>query len=90
LNQEKISLQGVEKIFESFIEGKSVEEAIKEHEVLADNELEKRIREIINKNLEVKNENAMIGIVMQELRGKADGKKIVDLIKKFFSNKNKD
>ncbi|MGC8929069.1 MAG: Glu-tRNA(Gln) amidotransferase subunit GatE [Candidatus Woesearchaeota archaeon] len=91
LNQEIISLQGVEKILESFIRGKSIEDAIKENEVLSDFELERKVNEIMSKNPNVKNENAMIGIVMQELRGKADGKKIVSLINKFFNKtKNRD
>lgn len=87
LNQGKISLQGVEKVFEGFIQGKSIEQAIIENEVLSDSQIQNMIKEIVNKNSNVKNENAMIGIVMKELRGKADGKRIVEIIRKFFKQK---
>jgi len=87
LNQGKISLQGVEKVFEGFIQGKSIEQAIIENEVLSDSQIQNMIKEIVNKNSNVKNENAMIGIVMKEIRGKADGKRIVEIIRKFFKQK---
>ncbi|MEM2121983.1 MAG: Glu-tRNA(Gln) amidotransferase subunit GatE, partial [Candidatus Woesearchaeota archaeon] len=85
LDKEIISLQGVEKVLESFINGKNIDQAIEENKSLSIEELENKIKEIIKNNRNVKNENAIIGIVMQQLRGKADGKKIVEIVKKIFS-----
>ncbi len=48
---------------------------------MSDSDLEKEIKKIISKNKDLP-VNAIIGKVMAKLRGKAPGKKIVDLIKK--------
>lgn len=81
LEKEKISK---ESILEILKENKPVKETIKKYETISDEELKKEIKKIIeeNKNLEYK---ALIGKVMQKLRGKASGKKIAETVKKLSS-----
>jgi glutamyl-tRNA(Gln) amidotransferase subunit E len=50
--------------------------------VMSDSVLEKEIKKIVDNNKGIAF-NALIGIVMNQLRGKADGKKIIEMIKKL-------
>lgn len=52
---------------------------------LTDEEIEKEIKKIINANLSLyqQNKKAIIGIVMKQLRGKADSQRILEILKKY-------
>ena len=79
LEQGKISKESVLEILK---ENKPVKEIIDKFMLISDTELQKKIKTIITKN---KNTplNALIGIAMKELRGKASGQKIAEMIKKI-------
>jgi glutamyl-tRNA(Gln) amidotransferase subunit E len=79
-NRSEISKDGVFEILVASAEGKKID--LSKYSVLNDAELEREIKEIMSKNKGLPL-NAMIGKVMEKLRGKADGKKIVDILKKF-------
>jgi len=86
-----------EEIFKMLAEGKISKEAlidiiidyannsfnIQKYVQISDKDIEKEIKKVIEENKGVP-ENAMVGRVMAKLRGKADGKKIVELTKKLI------
>lgn len=80
LNDRKITEDGAEKVLEEVAKGKNINEAIENNKTLSLQELEEEIEKILNKNKNVENPKALIGIVMRELRGKAEGKKIVEIV----------
>ena len=82
LNKGEIGKDSVMNLIRSSAEGKNVDEEKKKYELISDQDLEKIIKEIIQKNKNVP-AKALIGIVMKELRGKADGKKIVEIVNKL-------
>ncbi len=99
LQENKIAKESVELIFESIMSGKSksISEAIEESSIksISDEELEEKILKIINDNsslVQNQRERAigpLMGIVMKELRGKASGEKINNLLAKNIELKLK-
>ena len=97
LKEDKIAKESIEIIFENIMAGKSntVEEAMKNAsiETINASELEKIIEEIVEKNQEIiKNQKEraagpLMGIVMKELRGKASGETVNDLLLKNIKKK---
>ena len=97
LKKEKIAKESVEMIFESIMSGKSdtVEGAVKaaSMDVISESDLEKTIQGIVDENIElVKNQGEravgpLMGIVMVDLRGKASGKTINDLLVKSIKKR---
>jgi glutamyl-tRNA(Gln) amidotransferase subunit E len=101
LQSGKITKESIDIIFENIMEGKSrtIEEAIKNTSIETVNEdkLEKIIEKIINENkgiIQNQKERALsplMGIAMKELRGKAPGEMVNNLllknIKKILENK---
>ena len=93
----KISKESIELIFESIMAGKtkSFEEAIQKLSLgnIDENELNKILDEIIQKNSELikkqgqRSIGPVMGIVMKELRGKADGETINKLLNKKINLK---
>ena len=61
---------------------KPLQDVIVEYELMSDAELEKEVKQIVSEN-KGQPFNIIISKVMSKLRGKADGKKIVDAVKKF-------
>ena len=100
LQENKIAKESIELIFESIMSGKSksISEAIEESSVksISDEELEGKILKIINDNSSIiqnQRERAigpLMGIVMKELRGKASGEKINNLLAKHIELKLKE
>ncbi len=86
LNSRIITTQSIEKIVEEFTKGKSVKEAIMSNKKLSDGEVRRRIKEILMKNKTIKNKKALIGVVMKELRGKAEGSVIVKIIEEVLNS----
>jgi len=74
-----------ESVLEILKEAKPVERVISNYTVLSDDALERAIKRIVdaNKGLPF---NALIGKAMQELRGKASGQKISELLKRITSS----
>ncbi len=79
LNEGKISKDSVEEIL---VEAKPVKDIIKNYYLMSDSDLESEVKRIVDENKGLPF-NAMIGKVMGKLKGKADGKKIVDVVKKL-------
>jgi glutamyl-tRNA(Gln) amidotransferase subunit E len=82
LNKGTISKEAVLEILIAVAKGENLEVAIRKYKKLSDDELEKELRKIVasNKGLPI---NALIGRAMSQLRGKADGRKIVEILKKL-------
>ncbi|MBI4017163.1 MAG: Glu-tRNA(Gln) amidotransferase subunit GatE [Candidatus Aenigmarchaeota archaeon] len=78
LAAEKISKESILDILK---ENKPVSEIIDNFMMISDKELENKIKELAAKNKNVP-PNALIGIAMKELRGKAAGSKISEMIRK--------
>ncbi|MBS3175619.1 Glu-tRNA(Gln) amidotransferase subunit GatE [Candidatus Woesearchaeota archaeon] len=70
-----------ESILDILKEHKEIRNVIKKYELMSDEELERQIKKIIleNKNMPAK---ALIGKAMAQLRGKAEGRKIVDMLER--------
>ncbi len=81
LNNRRITEEGAEKALEGYLRGKSLKEAIEENRTLSQDEVRKEVKKLIEENKSVKNPKAIVGIVMSKLRGKAEGKLIIQIIK---------
>ncbi len=81
LNEGKLAKESLVNVFGS---AKPVKEALLDHQLMSDDEVLKKLKAIVNSNKGLPF-NALIGKAMAELRGKADGKKIVDLLKTLNS-----
>ena len=79
LNEGKISKDNIEDIFK---EQKQVKDIITKYHSMSDKDLEVQIKKIVSENKDLQF-NALIGKVMGVLRGKADPKKIVDMLNKL-------
>lgn len=80
LDKNKIAKDAVEKILTEIAKGKKPD--YKDYELLSDKDLEKEIKKIIAENKKVPL-NALIGKAMGKLRGRADGRKVVEMLKKL-------
>ncbi|MFQ5620675.1 MAG: Glu-tRNA(Gln) amidotransferase subunit GatE [Candidatus Nanoarchaeia archaeon] len=81
LNEGKISKESVYDVFAS---DKPVKDALGDFVLMGDAELESKLKEIVAANKDMPF-NALIGKAMGQLRGKADGKKIVEKLKQLAS-----
>ena len=81
LSERKISKNAIENILIDIIKGEKIE--LSKYKELSDEELEKEIKKIIEQN---KNANigALMGIIMAKYRGRVEGKKVMDILKKLL------
>ncbi len=81
LNSRKIPPSAVIEILSKAAEGKKI--SIEDYRSMSDSDLEKAIKEIVssNKGMTI---GALMGIVMSKFKGKVDGKKASELIKKYM------
>mgnify|MGYP001572433986 CR=1 FL=1 len=82
LNEDSIAKNSVVDIIKGVCRGEQVKDLISKNKTISDKELEERIKAIINAKKGAPF-NVLMGEVMKELRGKADGKKISELVKKL-------
>ena len=82
LESGKITKDSVEKILLSICKGENVDYS--KYASLSDSDLEKEIKHILSENKELEFK-MLIGKVMSTLKGKAEGKKIMELLKKLKS-----
>jgi len=92
LSREKITKESVEIIFEQIMSGKSesVDNVIKNMSivVMGNKELEEIIEKIVNDNIDtvrkdgIRSLRSLMGLVMKEVRGKASGKAVNELLTK--------
>ena len=80
LSKNEISKDAVFEILVDVALGKKVDYS--KYKLMSDKELEKEIKKIVSENKSLPF-NALIGKVMAKLRGKAEGKKIVEILKKL-------
>ena len=79
LNENKISKNSVMQILIDISKGKELD--LKKYSI-SELDLEKEIKKLINKNKDL-NVNALMGIIMKKYKGKVDGKKVMEILKKF-------
>ena len=79
LNEGKISKDNIEDIFK---EQMPVKDIIVKYHAMSDKDLESQIKKIVSENKDLQF-NALIGKVMSVLRGKADPKKIVEMLNRL-------
>ena len=92
LREGKITKESIEIIFEQIMKGntQSVDDVIKNMsiEIMDDKQLEENIEKIINDNIDIvkkdglRSLSSLMGIVMKEVRGKASGKTVNELLTK--------
>ncbi len=80
LNNDKITKDSIQEILLDICKDKFI--SIENYKSMSDSDLEKEIKLIVNENKDIPF-NALIGKVMSKLKGKADGKKIVEILKKL-------
>lgn len=80
LNSGKIAKDSVLKIL---AENKSIDSILDKYKIMSDSELEKELKLVVEENPGAPL-NAMIGQAMAKLKGKADGKKIVEMLKRLL------
>ncbi len=80
LDKGKIAKEAVFEILVEVSQGKNLE--IGKYELLSDKELEKEIKKIVTSKPDLPM-GALMGIAMKKFRGKADGKKIAEVINKW-------
>ncbi len=78
-----ISKQSIPEILEEVIEGNDVKLAIHRHKMLDKEEVRKILREAVEKN-KGKDLRAIVAMVMSKLRGRVDGKFVVEELKKLM------
>lgn len=84
LRDKKISEGAVEQILTDFCKGEDLEKLISQRKPVSEEDIEAEIKEIVEKNRQL-SFNAVMGLAMAKLKGKADGKKIAELVKKLLS-----
>lgn len=72
-----------ESVLEILREKKPVKDVLKKYELMSDADIGKALKKIVEKNKGAPF-NALIGKAMAELRGKAPGKKVAELLKKLM------
>jgi Glu-tRNA(Gln) amidotransferase subunit E-like FAD-binding protein len=82
INSKEISKNDLQEILINVASGKSFKDVIKIEKVELD-EVEQRLRKLIKENPGLR-ENAYVGMLMKEFKGKVSGKDIMDLIKKVL------
>jgi len=85
LNEGKISKEAVIELLIKKIKNEKID--LSHFESVSDEELEKDIKKIIHEKPNL-NKGAYMGLVMSKYRGKVEGKKIMELLKKHVKNHN--
>lgn len=85
VDEGKISRDAIFEILEEISAGKEID--FSKYTRISDQDLEKEIRKIIREFKDIP-ENALIGKAMGKLRGKADGEKIVQILRMIISKKD--
>src|SRR3989344_363681 len=78
----RLSKKSVSDVLALIIEGKNIDEALKKYELMSEKELRMIIADVIKKNKDQK-ESVIMGFVMKEVKGRADGENAIRLIKEM-------
>ena len=82
LKKAKINENEIKGIIEKIAEGKNISEILSAEKIDM-NSVEDRIRKIIKEKPGL-SEHAYMGIIMNEFKGKANGKEVMEIIKKYI------
>jgi len=82
LNEKKITESAIEQILVEVCKGNNIEKAISRYQIASKAELEKEIKEIISKHKDAPI-NALVGMAMSKLKGRAEGKVVAEMVKKL-------
>ncbi len=84
LKENKISEGSIENILTKICEGKSIENILANYEEqkLSEFDIESEIKKIINEKQGL-SIGAYMGLLMQKFKGKVDGKKLMDILKRY-------
>ncbi len=80
LDKGRVAKESVLDIMVEVAKGNQISKIWKDYKMLSDSEIKKKVEEIKKKNKDAP-ENKIIGIIMGELRGKADAQKILKIVK---------
>lgn len=80
--EDKISKEAISEILTEIDKGKSLGEIIKKYSAISNEELENEIKKLIQEKPDL-NIGAYMGLVMAKHRGKVEGKKIMEMLKKY-------
>ena len=69
-------------ILKELDKGKTIEDIIEKYKIISEQDLENQIKQIIKEKPNL-NASAYMGLVMAKYRGKVDGKRVMELVKKF-------
>lgn len=78
----KIPKNSVTPVLEEVVQGSGMEKTLAKYSSMSGEELEPVVRSVIANN-PGRNESAIIGMVMEKMKGKADGRKVSELVRKF-------
>ena len=82
--KQEIAKDAIEEVLAEICKGTSVKDALKKFKAFSRIEVEKHVKEIIRKNPQLaENKKALMGEAMKELRGKADGRVIAEVVQKL-------
>jgi glutamyl-tRNA(Gln) amidotransferase subunit E len=80
-----VSKDAVPAVLERLAQGESVVKALSAYHAMPDVEIRMTVKEAVSQNAG-KSESAIMGIVMQKLRGRASGEKVMQLIREEMSS----
>ncbi len=80
LNNNEITKEAIPEILIDILEGNKIN--LKKYQPVSYEDVEKEIKDIIKKNKKL-TINAVMGMIMEKHRGKVEGKKVIELIKKY-------
>ena len=80
--EDKISKESIPDILKELDKGKTIEDIIEKYKIISEQDLENQIKQIIKEKPNL-NASAYMGLVMAKYRGKVDGKRVMELVKKF-------
>jgi glutamyl-tRNA(Gln) amidotransferase subunit E len=83
LNKMEIPQDSILYIFVEHLTGKSIEESIGKYRTVSDSELKKIISDVV-KGSKDKKESVLMGMIMQKVRGRVDGKKVARMLREMM------
>lgn len=76
-----LSKDALPQVFEQLASGTDVDEVVERFRALSEKDVEKIVKDVIARN-KGKGESAVTGLVMQQVRGRADGRLVAELVRK--------
>jgi glutamyl-tRNA(Gln) amidotransferase subunit E len=80
IDTNQLAKSSIPTVLEKVASGSRLEEVVSELKPLSDEELNKIVSLVVNNNKD-KNENVLMGLIMKEIKGKAEGSRVSKLLK---------